>query len=164
MSTGMFMQMTGIEGESEDENHVGWIEIESWEVSYDQPLTPAKDSDGSQFNRAEHEGLEISKKLDKASASLKKKCWKGEKIDNVKIECFRSLDETASISAYLILELTDVFITEYSLKSNEGELPDEDLTLDYVEIKFTYKPADKKTDVLGAQTVASHNRETNTIT
>lgn len=164
MSMGMFMKMTGIDGESDDENHKGWIEIDSWDVHYDQPLTPAKDSDGSQFNRAKHEALNIGKKLDKSSASITKKCWKGEKIDNVTIECFRSLDETSSISAYLIIELKDVFVTDYMLKTNSAELPDEDLKLDYVEIKFTYKPTDKETGILGSQTVASHNRETNTIT
>ncbi len=164
MSSGMFMQVSGISGESSDSKHSKWIEITSWDCKYTQPGTPVKGSDDAKIDRARHDPFKVTKKLDSSSASLKKKCWKGDQIDKVVIECFRATGDTSLAYPYLIIELKDVMISEYSLKaSGGGELPEEDLEFAYVEINFTYYPIDKSSENFGSKTFAGHNLETNVV-
>lgn len=161
----MFMKITGdFEGESEDSKHLKWIEIDSWDCGYTQPGTPKKGEEAGTIDRARHKPFNVQKKVDSASASIKKACWAGKKIPTIMIECFRSANETASTTPYLVIELSDVMINDYSLKTSNGELPNEDLQLSYNKIKFTYRPMDKATGTFNKVTEASHDRATNTVT
>lgn len=139
-----------IMGEAEDLFHITWIPIESWELGYRNPGTPKEGGEATEIDRAKHDNFKVTKRVDASSASIQKKCWAGETIEKVVIECFRSVALMAgtNIFAYLKIELGDVLIADYELRARQGELPEEELEFYYSEIEFTYRMVEKRTGVM----------------
>jgi type VI secretion system secreted protein Hcp len=144
MSTNMFLKLADITGESEDEKHSGEIEILGWGQSFEQPTTPIKASTGHTLEKCKHEPITITKYIDKATAALLKAIWAGKTIATGKITCYRAHKENAPVD-FLVIEMTDVIITTYSISGAEGDIPQEELGLSYGKVKYAYKPMDKLT-------------------
>ncbi len=140
----MFLKIEGIEGESTDSAHQGWIEVESvnWggpnrsRLSRMQTSEPRMGSSGS---------LVITKRTDKSSANLFQYSNSGEHIPNMWV----ITPEKRGTEPFLKYELTDVIISSFVAGGSGGESTMmEEVTFSYRKIQWDYDKGskDKKKD------------------
>jgi type VI secretion system secreted protein Hcp len=73
-----FMQLNGIEGESTDTKHKGWIEISDCNMEIMQRVsTTASSAGGASAEKADFSNLRFTKLMDKSSPQLALACAKG---------------------------------------------------------------------------------------
>lgn len=141
-----FLEIDGIEGESLDDQHSGWIEILSYSHGISQSVSEASDG-GGRPGRSQHDDFVVVKALDKASPLLALACCKGERIRRVKLELCRSGAE-GERQTFMEYKLNDVIVTSVrpcgSADAEEG-LPLEEVSFTYGKIRFTYTELDPET-------------------
>jgi type VI secretion system secreted protein Hcp len=102
MSFDGFVQVDGIEGESTDGKHGGWIEILSYDWQVSQTVSgTASSAGGGSVERADFLSFGFTKLVDKASPLLNLACADGTHFNNVIIEphCCKSLRRSAFVLA-----------------------------------------------------------------
>ena len=137
----MFLKIEGIEGESTDSSHQGWVEVESlnWggpnrsRLSSMQTSEPRMGSSGS---------LVLTKWNDRSSAHLLQYCSTGEQISKMIIS-----DASGKKERYMTYELSDVTIPSCSA-GGSGDVAMEEITFSYRNIQWSYDKGgkDKKKD------------------
>ncbi len=162
MASNMFIKFDEIEGEATDVNHSGWIEILSWSHGFNQPASPLRDSTGSTIERANHNDMEFTKYLDKATDDLLKACWSGKQFETVNIECFRSDGQNQPIK-YLEINMDDVVISNFTISGGGGDIPMENISLAYSKVTYTYIDKVKEDATTGGAQPVSHNLKTNEV-
>jgi type VI secretion system secreted protein Hcp len=138
-SSKIFLDIVGVDGESTDDSHEGWIDILSFTMSM------AKPSSGSTTTRSRSsiviEDIIIVKELDKSSPKLMEKCAKGQVITELVIEFCKEIDD--SLVTIYRYELSNVLITSFICKgSSFEEVPVEELSINFEEITVTYTEFD----------------------
>lgn len=165
MASNMYIKFTPeLKGESTDANHKDWIEILSWNHSFNQPTSPVRTSaGGGTVERANHSNLSFTKYLDSATDDLLKNLWVGKTLDNATLECYRSDGATNNAVKYLEVKMEMVVISNYSISAGPGDIPVENVSLDYGKVTYTYTPqAEDKGTAEGAQPV-SHDLTKNEV-
>jgi type VI secretion system secreted protein Hcp len=141
MSTNMFLKLDSIEGESSAAGHEKEIEILSWSHGFSQPTSSVRASSGSTVEKVNHSDITITKYLDSATDDILKMCWTGKQIKTAVITCLRSdgaVDNKYVV--YLKIEMDEIIISSYSISGGGGDLPVENVSLNYGKIKYTYMP------------------------
>jgi type VI secretion system secreted protein Hcp len=162
MATNMFIKMGEIEGESADANHPGWIEILSWSHGFSQTTTPVRASSGATVEKANHSDLSFTKYLDKATDAILSHNWTGKMLPTTTVECFRA-DGDANPVKYLMVEMKQVIVSNYSVSGGMGDIPVENISLSYGEVTYTYLDQKKEDAQAGAAKPVTHNLITNTV-
>ena len=145
MATDMFLKIDGIDGESTDEAHTGWIEILSYSHGVSQPATGSVSSGGARSTqRSDHQDFSIVKTLDKASPKLFLHCCNGKHIPEITLELCRATGEKTKYMAY---KMEDALVSSVRPGgSSEGaDLPLEEVTFNYGKITYTYTETDHLT-------------------
>lgn len=137
----LFMQVSGVDGESMDKDHKGWIDI----LSFSMGMTvPGGGATGPTRRRGDVvvEDIVVVKELDKSSPKLMDKCVKGEVIPLIDIHVSRAnVDDSRTV--YYKYELTNVVVTSfYEISGAGSDRPEETVTLNFEEIKVTYTETD----------------------
>jgi len=134
-----------IKGESADSNHAGEIQVLSWSHSFNQPTSPTRSSaGGGTVEQANHSDFSFTKYIDSASDDLLKMCWSGKQIATAKFTGYRADGDNKPVQ-YLMIDFTNVIISNYSISGGAGDLPTETVTMSYGKVTYTYiqqKPAD----------------------
>ena len=91
--TNVYLWLDGIEGESHDMEHQGWIEIGTFTWGVGNTANYQSDQGGSgKGGKSKTVGtltdLRVTKKIDKASVSLFQACMMGSKIDSGTLKFF----------------------------------------------------------------------------
>jgi len=162
MASNMFIKIGDIEGECEDANHVGWIEILSWSHGFSQPTTPVRASSGATVEKANHTDLSFTKYLDKATDAILSKCWTGAQIPTTVVELYRA-DGDANPVKYLQIDMEKVIVSSYNIGAGVGDHPSENVTLSYGKVTYTYLDQKKADAQAGAAKPVSHDLITNTV-
>ncbi len=139
-ATNMFIRFDGIDGSSTTTGHEKEIEILSWSHGFAQPVSPTRSTaSAGTVEQANHAGLSFTKYLDAASTALLKTCWSGKQLQSATISCFRS-DGSGDNKPVKYLEITmqNVIIGNYSISGGPGDIPVENISLDYGTVKYTY--------------------------
>ena len=141
MATNMYLKLDKIEGECTAEGHAKEIEILSWSHGFSQPTSSVRASSGSTVEKANHSDISITKYLDSATDDILKLCWTGKQIETGVIVCLRSdgADDNKHVE-YLKIEMEDIIISNYSISGGAGDLPIENISLNYGKVKYTYLP------------------------
>ena len=85
-----FIKFDGIEGESTDAKHAGWIEIINFDLDVGQRVSRTASSvGGATTERADFSEFGFSKLLDKATPKLALACAAGTHFDKIVIEICR---------------------------------------------------------------------------
>jgi len=137
MSSNMFLQLDGIEGECDDEKHPKWIEIVGWGHGAEMPATNRRTSTGPSVERCNHNPISFSKPLDASSMLLMSHVWGGKEIKKGKIECLRADQDNVPI-VYLKVELEGLFLASHTISGGEGDLPQEEYSMTYGVIQYHY--------------------------
>lgn len=128
---------TKIEGESRDDKHAKWIELESWSHSIMQPRSAtASTAGGHTAERCEHGDMVLVKDIDSTSPSLWLACSQGDTFKKVTIEFYRASGKEPV--KYLEIVLNNALVSSVSPSVVGEGLPSETFTLKYASVKWTY--------------------------
>lgn len=142
MAYDIFMQIDGIEGDSHDKDHPGWIRLYGFHHRVAQADAVAAGGHGDlAAARAHHDDIVIHKYLDKASVPMYLACCQGKSIGQVKIAFCASQQLRQTFLEYT---LKDVVI--WSLRSYLQPFPSasfenspaEEVALRYATIEWVY--------------------------
>ena len=146
-----------IPGSSKDPGHAGEIEILSWGHGFAQPTSPTR---GGATEQANHQNFNFTKYLDATTNELLRLCWSGKQIGKATLRCFRSDGATDNKPVeYLVVVMEHVVISNYSISGGAGDIPVENVSLEYGIIQYQYIDQKHVDDGF----MAKHNLETGTV-
>ncbi|AMP06156.1 MULTISPECIES: Hcp family type VI secretion system effector [Collimonas] len=138
MAIDVYLQISGIKGESTDSAHKDWIECKSvqWEVLQPKSAT-ASTGGGHTAERCEHKDIVLTKIADLATPLLLQNCSSGKTIDSAKFEFLRA-DGKGDRIKYFEIELSNVLISDVTPSVQEGDVLSESVSLKYSKVKWKY--------------------------
>ncbi|HSU13807.1 type VI secretion system tube protein Hcp [Longimicrobium sp.] len=161
MSSNMYLKFENptIAGSSTAPQHEGEIEVLSWSHGFVQPTSPTRVEAGSgTAEQAVHQNLTFTKYVDSSMHELLKICWSGKQIGKATLRCFRSGAAPGDPAVeYLTVAMEHVVISNYSISGGPGEVPLENVSLDYGIVQYVYR--DQKTNPAGDRARARHDLE-----
>lgn len=165
MATNMYITFDGITGGSTSSAHEGQIEILSWNHGFTQPTSPVRSHAGSgTVEDATHQNFSFSKYVDSATDDLLKACWTGQQIPSATVTCYRSAgDGTNAQVEYLKVVMTHVVVSNFSISGGPGDVPVENVSLDYGIVQYTYLPQKREDGTGGEAQPIQHDLETRTV-
>jgi type VI secretion system secreted protein Hcp len=140
-----FLKMGDIEGESTDEDHDNWINLDNISESHSRSIVEgAKDVARSRGTTTMND-VALSRPLDKSSVKLAEACAKGIFFDEVEIHL--TTEFKGKEKPYLKYKLHDVIITSYNFHGTAAANPppSETVTLNYTKVEWTYVTYDHET-------------------
>lgn len=145
MATDNFLKIDGIPGESTDDGHKEWIELDSWSTGHTQGAGGSTSTAGARTaGRVDMQDFHFTKKVDKASAALAFHCANGKHIKEAVLEVCRASEKKEK---YLEIKMNDVVVSSYQLagSGSSDSVPMEQLSLNYGRIEWIYTEMDHKT-------------------
>lgn len=140
-----------IAGGSSAPGHAGEIDVLSWSHGFVQPTSPTRET----TDQASHQNLSFTKYVDSASAELLKICWSGRQIGKATLTCHRDAGGSVE-SLYLSVVMEHVIISNISVSGGPGNVPVENISLDYGIVSYKYVQQNGTTE-------ASHNLKTREV-
>ncbi len=139
MLAGMFVRFDGVDGESQNKDHIGWCNALSF--SQGQSL-PTGSAGAPQRGNVVFEDIVVVKELDKASPKLAEAVCKGTVFP--KVEIHLTYADAGNVT-YYAYELKNVQIVSYRIGGSgySEHVPTEELSLSFEEIKVTYTEIDE---------------------
>lgn len=139
-----YIKFDGVDGEAKDKDHSDWSDLASFGQAIHQPGGGAT---GSTRRRGDVilDDITASKELDKASPKIAEAICKGKVFPKVEIDITASTTDAGRVTYYRY-ELKNVMVTSYSVSgSGQAEdVPMEDMSLNFEEIKVTYTECDSE--------------------
>jgi len=135
-----FIKIDGIEGESTDDKHKGWIEILSYNMAVSQPTGGAvSTAGGGTAQRANFAEFSFTKVLDKSSPKIGLACADGTHIKEIILEVCRA-GGTEKVKYYEI-KMNECIVSAYrpgGSAQGTSNIPIEEVAVDYGKIVWTY--------------------------
>ncbi len=158
MASDYLLEIEGVKGESTDDVHKGKIEIDSFSWACMNEGTGGRGG-GSGAGKANFSDFQFTKQCDAASHELIKSCASGKHFGKAVLTARKAGEGQKE---FLVVTMEDVFVSSFNSSGNAGggSIPHESVTLNYVKIKYEYKPQDKKGALTG-QLVAGYDRALN---
>lgn len=167
MATNMYIKFEtpAVVGGSDSAAHVDEIEIMSWSHGFSQPTSPVRSTAGSgTVEQANHSNFTFTKYLDSATDDLLKHCWSGKQFGKATVTCYRSDGTTENAPVeYLKIVMEHVVISNLSISGGAGDIPVENVSLDYGIVQYNYKPQKKADGTADAPVPIKHDLETRKI-
>lgn len=156
MALDAFIQIEGIEGESTDDKHKNWIEVETYFLGCLQASSGKVSTGGSMTaSRAQLKPFVFTHLIDKATAKLQEACCKGTNLKKVTFNLCRA--SAGGQTVFFEVTMLNVTITRAaiigtgnnipvgdSLLPSGAELPTEEVEL--LPMKITWKYTETKKD------------------
>ncbi len=163
MATNMYLEITGIKGESTDKTNKHKIEVMSWSHSFNQPQSAVRSTaGGGTVERANHSDFNFTKYMDIATPELLKNCWRGDHLDKAILTCYRDGGASGPV-AYLKVTMEKVIISNVAISGGSGDIPVENISLSYGKVLYEYDPQDEKSGKKAGAKPASHDLTDNEI-
>jgi type VI secretion system secreted protein Hcp len=138
MAVDAFLKIEGIDGESTDEKHKKWIEIEGFSWSATQPSSAASGTGARTAERVRVSDLSFNKMIDSSSPHLMLACCNGKHFSKVQMEV---CEASESKHRYLLVELENVIVSSYAPSGFKGgDKVGEAVGLNFGKIKWEYTP------------------------
>lgn len=135
--TNIYLKLEGLDGESVDDLHKNWIEVECFTWGVNNPASFAI-GQGGQATQAHVEKIDVDKRCDKSSVAMFKACTTGKHIPKGTISCLK-LDGETRIE-YLKIELKDIMVSDFKWEGRgDDQLVKEKVSLVFAEFQETYK-------------------------
>ncbi|NNM02345.1 MAG: type VI secretion system tube protein Hcp [Nitrosopumilus sp.] len=141
-STTAYIKFDGVDGEATDKDHQAWSDL----LSFDQGLhQPGGSQTGSTRTRGDVilDDVVVVKELDKASPKIAESVALGKVYPKVEIELTKTYGDAGRLT-YYAYELTNVLVTSYNISGSgqSEDVPSENFSLNFEEIKVTYTERD----------------------
>jgi len=126
MAVDMFLKLGSIKGESVDERHPDWIEVESfsWGASTALPAVQAAAAAG----KVSLQDFHFVQRVNKASPLLMQAVCSGEHLQDATLAVRKAGEKQQD---YLIVKLTDVLVSSYQTGGSTNDLPMEQISLNF---------------------------------
>jgi len=135
-SVDYFLKIDGIPGESSDEGHKDWINLESWSWGATQTGT----SGGGGAGKVSVDSFSFGKTVDKASPKLFESLTTGKHLKDATLELCLSNEVGSRSLCYLTIKLSDVLVSSYQIGGSGGDVPTDQFSLNFSKIEFEYTP------------------------
>lgn len=136
MAFDAFIRISGIEGESNDDRHAGWIEAKNLSLGVGQRISrSASSAGGAGAERADFTEFTFAKLMDLATPQLALACANGTHIDTIVVELCRAGGEKVKFMEYCF---TNCLISAFSTNSINGEFPMDEVAINYGRIEWHY--------------------------
>jgi type VI secretion system secreted protein Hcp len=137
MAADIYLRIEGIQGESRDAAHAGWMECQHADLGgVSQPASAVCSTGGRTIGRCYHQTIIVAKLADLASPLLMQACAMGKTYPRAKLEFFRA-DGDKPLRYYEV-ELENVLIAEVAAGAGEGSPMNEFVALAFSKIKWRY--------------------------
>ncbi len=138
-----YIKFDGIDGEAKDKDHDKWSDI----LTFGQGCSkPGGGTTGPTRRRGDTilDDIVVVKELDKASPKIAEAVCKGKVFPKVEIHLTASYTDAGRVT-YYAYELTNVQVSSYNINgSGQAEqVPTEDISFNFEEIKVTYTETDE---------------------
>ena len=138
-----YIKFADVDGETLDKDHGGWSDL----TSFAQAIHKPGSGTGATRRRGDVvlDDITVVKELDKASPKIAEAVCKGKVFPKVEIHMTASYTDAGRVT-YYAYELTNVQVTSYSVSGSAQaeDVPMEDMSMNFEEIKVTYTEADSK--------------------
>ena len=153
----IYIKLDGIDGESQDSKHKGWIDVLNFSYGVSQSSSSFTGG-GSGVGKANFDTLSFSHYVDKSSPNLFMYCAGGNHIPKVELSCCKVGDGSQE---YMKVTMNDVIVTGVSLSGGNAETQvTESISLSYAKIKTEVK--EQKADgSMGAAVTGTWNVKEN---
>jgi type VI secretion system secreted protein Hcp len=142
MAAEIFLKLTGVNGESKGQGHVGEIDVLSFSHGVSNPSSVSTGG-GSGTGKCDWSSITIQKQTDTASTKLMLNCANGNHFDQG-ILTVREAGGTSPVE-YLVYTMTQVFIDSVSVgESSGGGKPSESVSMSFAAIDMVYWSQDAK--------------------
>ena len=137
MAVEMFLDIEGVEGESQAKDFTNKIDIFSFSWGASNPSSVATGT-GSGAGKVSLSSMSIQKVVDKATAKLFLACCQGKHFAKGKLTVREAGGD--SPVEYLVYDLTQVFVDSVSWGgASGGDKPSESISFSFATIKMTYQ-------------------------
>jgi len=134
-----FLKIATINGESHDDMHKDWIEIQSFSQELLQPRSAtASTSGGTTAARVNLSPIEIIKMIDLSSTALSQAASNGTTFPDAQIEFMRADKEGTAVNYYKI-DLKNVLVHRVATTVGSEGMPREVVHLTFGAIRWTYQ-------------------------
>ena len=151
-----FLKLDGIEGESTDAKHKGWLDVDSWSWGESLPTTPATGS-GAGVGKVRFDAFQFTTRVSKASPKLFLACASGQHIKEAQLVGRKA---GKAQQDFLTWTLSDVLVAAYQTGGTEQELPMDAVSLNFTKVSVSYK-AQKADGSLDTAVTAGWDSKTN---
>jgi type VI secretion system secreted protein Hcp len=142
-----FLKIEGVDGESTDEKHAGWIEIVRFGIGVRQEVSAtASSSGGASAERTDFSNFRIRKRLDKSSPKLALACAAGTHIKKIVVELCRAGTDK---QPYMVYTMKNCIINRVTTTSGDdvGGFPAETIRINFGRIEYRYIQINRKNGV-----------------
>lgn len=144
MAFDMFLDFLDvIRGDSKDDQHQGWIEVESFNHSLRQPSGGAGSAQGAHGGgRVDHSDFVFHKRVDSATPTIALYCCQGKHIPEIVLRMYRAMGDK---TLFMLYRFRDSIISAAKIKgtkSGDDPIPLEEVCLRYGSIEWEYTPTD----------------------
>lgn len=136
MAVDYFLQITGVEGESTDAKHKGWLDVESWSWGETNSASTHVGG-GSGAGRVAINDLFFTTQVSKASPKLFLACASGQHLKEAKLVGVKA---GKGRQEFLTWTFSDVLVTAYQTGGTEADAgPRDQVSLNFAKLKVEYK-------------------------
>ena len=129
----VFLKLDDVAGESQDSNHKAWVDTQSFDWGVSMVLSQGS---GTPTGKSMCSPFHIVKSVDKSSPTLFVGAATGQHFQKAQIDVQK---HDGNGVVFLNYVLQDVFVTSVANASDQESSPTENVTLNYGQIKTTYK-------------------------
>jgi type VI secretion system secreted protein Hcp len=159
--TNIYLKLEDTPGESIDQGHEGWIELESftWNVLNDASFATGQ---GGQATQGHVGRITVDKICDRATVKLFRNCTTGKHIKSGEISCLK-LDGEHRIE-YLHVDLKDIMVAKMDFSGNGTEaVLHEKVELEFAEFNKQYYVQQDTGDTAEGPIEFGYNRQTSKV-
>lgn len=158
MAVDYFLEVEGIKGESQDDKHKDWIDLESWSWGETQTGSHAGGGGGGS-GKVNMQDFHFVMKQNKASPVLLLACATGKHIPKAKMVCRKAGEKQQD---FLTFKFEDLLISSYQTggSSHGSELPMDQISFNFAKIEMEYK-IQNKDGTLGSGVEAKYDLKAN---
>lgn len=157
-----YLQIEGIGGDSTDDAHSEWIEIDGFEHAVSQATGgKASGQGGHAGGRADHGDFIVHKRLDSSSPALFLYCCKGQSIGEVVVELCRAVGDKTTFMKYTFQNVIVSKVNPKGEAQGEDLIPAEEVHFRYSNVMLEYTPTSTDGST-GASIQAGWSTQTNT--
>ncbi len=135
MATSTYLHADPLKGESTDDKHKDWIEVESFSFGVSQPVSGASGTGGRAAARADFQSFTVNKMVDKSSVDLALYCAQGKHIPKLELEVCQETGEKVN---YWKMEFENTMVQSVSTSGGGSMRADESIAFVYDKVTWTY--------------------------
>lgn len=141
MAVAAYLKIEGVDGESNEENHIDWIEVLSHNFG-GHTQGGGDYGSGHLAGKASFHDFTFTKRCDKSTPKLFEACATGQNFKFADLECVRTAGDKTT---YLKIHFEHLILSSYNTSGSAGDggLPQESISFNFVKFDVTYKPLDK---------------------